>query len=77
MSESYLGFLKYLIFISADGLQCTRKWLLRHLMNARNDAVMFSVEDKNAIQNLTTCVLGEAYLELLEWSDLNLYPEVP
>jgi hypothetical protein len=46
-------------------------------MNARNDAVMFNVEDKNAIQNLTTCVLGEAYLELLEWSDLNLYPEVP
>lgn len=67
----------YLIFMFVDGLQCTRKWLLRHLMNARNDDVKFSGEDKNAVRNLTACILGEAYLELLEWDDLNPYPEVP
>jgi hypothetical protein len=46
-------------------------------MNARNDDVKFSGEDKNAVRNLTACILGEAYLELLEWDDLNPYPEVP
>ncbi|PNF14068.1 T-complex protein 11-like protein 1 [Cryptotermes secundus] len=61
--------------IQADGLQYTRKWLLHHLMNARNDDVICSGEDKNAVRNLTASVLGEAYLELLEWNDLNLYPE--
>lgn len=61
--------------IQADGLQYTRKWLLHHLMNARNDDVIFSGEDKNAVRNLTSSVLGEAYLELLEWNDLNPYPE--
>lgn len=60
-----------------DGLQYTRQWLLRHLMNARNDDVIFNREDKNAVHNLTTRILGEAYLELLEWGDLNPYPEVP
>lgn len=59
-----------------DGLQYTRKWLLQHLMNARNDDVIVS-EDKIAIHNLTACILEEAYLELLEWDDLNPYPEVP
>lgn len=59
-----------------DGLQYTRKWLLRHLMNARNEDVICSGEDKNAVRNLTSSVLGEAYLELLEWNDSNPYPEV-
>jgi hypothetical protein len=45
-------------------------------MNARNDDVICSGEDKNAVCNLTASVLGEAYLELLEWNDLNPYPEV-
>jgi hypothetical protein len=59
-----------------DGLQYTRKWLLRHLIHARNNDVTFSGDDKNAVNNLTASVLGEAYLELLEWSDFNQYPEV-
>ncbi|KDR14701.1 T-complex protein 11-like protein 1 [Zootermopsis nevadensis] len=60
--------------IQTDGLQYTRKWLLQHLMNARNYDVIVS-EDKIAIHNLTACILEEAYLELLEWDDLNPYPE--
>jgi hypothetical protein len=58
-----------------DGLQCTRKWLMRHLTNAGKDEI-FSAEDKNAVHNLMESVLGQAYLELLEWNDLNPYPEV-
>jgi hypothetical protein len=58
-----------------DGLKYTRKWLLRHLMNARNDDVILD-EDKNASHNVMESVLGQAYLELLEWNDLNPYPEV-
>jgi hypothetical protein len=46
-------------------------------MNARDDDVMFKEEGKNAVQNLMASILGEAYLDLLEWDDVNPYPEVP
>jgi hypothetical protein len=45
-------------------------------MNARNDDVKFKEEGKNAVQNLTASLLGEAYLDLLEWDSVNPYPEV-
>lgn len=61
--------------IQADGLQHTRTWLLQHVMNASNDDVMFKEEGKNAVQNVTASILGEAYLDLLEWDDVNPYPE--
>lgn len=61
--------------IQADGLQHTRTWLLQHLMNARNNDEVCKEEGKNAIHNLTASILGEAYLDLLEWDDVNPYPE--
>jgi len=61
--------------IQADGLQHTRTWLLQHLMNTRNDDVVCKEEGKNAVHNLTASILGEAYLDLLEWDDVNPYPE--
>lgn len=61
--------------IHVDGLQYTRKWLMCHLTNVGRYGILPSIEDKNAIRNMTVCVLGEAYLELLEWDNSNPYPE--
>jgi len=46
-------------------------------MNATNNDVVCKEEGKNAVHNLTASILGEAYLDLLEWDDVNPYPEVP
>ncbi|KAJ4447657.1 hypothetical protein ANN_09664, partial [Periplaneta americana] len=62
-------------WLLADGLQYTRRWLVEHVMNFRKNGEVFNVEDANAIRSLTTNVLGEAYLELLDWNNRNPYPE--
>jgi hypothetical protein len=72
----FIAFNDCVLCMFVDGLQCTRKWLMRHVKNAGNDDVIFNGEDKNAVHNLMESVLGQAYLELLEWNDLNPYPEV-
>lgn len=61
--------------IQADGLQFTRRWLVEHLPKFRKNGEVFNLEDANAIRNLTTSVMGEAYLELLDWNSNNSYPE--
>ncbi|XP_069682529.1 T-complex protein 11-like protein 1 isoform X2 [Periplaneta americana] len=69
--QKFAEFLK----IQTDGLQYTRRWLVEHVMNFRKNGEVFNVEDANAIRSLTTNVLGEAYLELLDWNNRNPYPE--
>ncbi|KAJ9601070.1 hypothetical protein L9F63_000805 [Diploptera punctata] len=61
--------------VQTDGLQYTRKWLLRHLTKVGGYGKYPSIEDKSAVHNMTVCILGEAYLELLDWDNSNPYPE--
>jgi hypothetical protein len=63
-------------FTITDGLQHTRTWLLRHLQNVGEFGQLPDTEDRSAVHNVTVCVLGEAYIELLDWDSSNPYPEV-
>lgn len=65
--------------IQADGLQHTRKWLLKHFKRPNDDTRW----DPNDMKQRTFCLLAMAYLDLLEWdfhpdaevSKINNYPE--
>ncbi|XP_076181324.1 T-complex protein 11-like protein 1 isoform X2 [Ptiloglossa arizonensis] len=52
------------IKIFPNGLTNTEKWLLRHFDPTK---VTHSSSDVNAVQQITHCLLTEAYLDLLEW----------
>lgn len=59
----------------SDGLENTRKWLLRHF-DINNDNYSASPDRVTRIRNITTTVLAEAYIELLDWDKNNQFPEV-
>ena len=50
--------------IQANGLQYTRRWLLRHLTP---ETISATSTDLNSIKQLTHSLLTEAYLDLLEF----------
>ncbi|XP_043516738.1 T-complex protein 11-like protein 1 isoform X1 [Frieseomelitta varia] len=50
--------------VNTNGLQFTKKWLLRHFDSIN---VSSSSSDINTVRQLTHCLLTEAYLDLLEW----------
>lgn len=50
--------------LNDDGLQLTRKWLLKHL---DLEKVTSTSKDINAVRQITQELLTEAYLDLLEW----------
>lgn len=50
--------------IQADGLQYTRKWLLKHMDETKMST---SNADQNSFKQITHCLLAEAYLDLLEF----------
>ncbi|XP_015605701.1 T-complex protein 11-like protein 1 isoform X2 [Cephus cinctus] len=50
--------------VQTDGLQYTRKWILKHL---DLEKISTTSSDVNAIKQITHCLLAEAYLDLLEW----------
>ncbi|KAH0554722.1 T-complex protein 11-like protein 1 [Cotesia glomerata] len=49
--------------IQTDGLQFTRRWLLKHL----DDKKVADAADDNAVKQVTHYLLAEAYLDLLNW----------
>lgn len=49
--------------VQADGLQYTRKWLLKHFKRPNDDTRW----DPNDMKQRTFCLLAMAYLDLLEW----------
>lgn len=49
--------------IQADGLQYTRRWLLKHL----DDKKIEGANDVNGLKQVTHYLLAEAYLDLLNW----------
>ncbi|XP_015515522.2 T-complex protein 11-like protein 1 isoform X1 [Neodiprion lecontei] len=58
--KKFAEFLK----VNEDGLQLTRKWLLRNL---DMEKLTTSSTDINAVRQITHSLLTEAYLDLLEW----------
>ncbi|XP_046747863.1 T-complex protein 11-like protein 1 isoform X2 [Diprion similis] len=58
--KKFAEFLK----VNEDGLQLTRKWLLRNLDMEKLTAPS---TDINAVRQITHSLLTEAYLDLLEW----------
>ncbi|XP_074096197.1 T-complex protein 11-like protein 1 [Cotesia typhae] len=50
--------------IQTDGLQFTRRWLLKHL----DDKKVADASDDNAVKQVTHYLLAEAYLNLLNWN---------
>ncbi|XP_043267022.1 T-complex protein 11-like protein 1 isoform X2 [Venturia canescens] len=50
--------------VQADGLQYTRRWLLKHFDEEKHVAAL---QDANGIKQVTHNLLAEAYLDLLEW----------
>ncbi|KAF7993740.1 hypothetical protein HCN44_010335 [Aphidius gifuensis] len=50
--------------VQADGLAYTRRWLLKHLTDEKIKA---AAGDTNGINHITHFLLGEAYLDLLNW----------
>lgn len=58
--------------VSEDGLQYTKEWLKRHI---EKEGLSIPVTDKIVIRNVTAQTLAKAYLELLEWTRSNSYPE--
>lgn len=50
--------------VQADGLQYTRRWLLKHFDEEKHVAAS---QDSNGIKQVTHNLLAEAYLDLLEW----------
>lgn len=50
--------------IQANGLQYSKRWLLRHLTS---DMVNAASTDANSLKQLTHSLLAEAYLDLLEF----------
>lgn len=50
--------------VQADGLQYTRRWLLKHL---DSDKLAAASADPNGVKQVTHNLLAEAYLDLLEW----------
>lgn len=58
-----LKFSEYLK-VHEDGLELTRKWLLKHL---QIDKISGFPADDSAVRQITHGLLAEAYLDLLEW----------
>ena len=50
--------------IQADGLQYTRRWLLKHLTP---EIISTASDDLNSIKQITHSLLADAYLDLLEF----------
>lgn len=50
--------------VQADGLAYTRRWLLKHLTDEKIKA---AASDANGVNHITHFLLGEAYLDLLNW----------
>lgn len=50
--------------VQVDGLAYTRKWLLKHLTDEKINA---AAADVNGVNHVTHFLLGEAYLDLLNW----------
>ena len=61
-----------------DGLECTKQWLARSF-----ERLSFTLDpgcqaEGTSQANLATpaAILNEAYMELLQWNDANIFPEV-
>ena len=50
--------------VQADGLQYTRRWILK---NFDDDKLAAATADPNGVKQVTHNLLAEAYLDLLEW----------
>ncbi|KAF2905642.1 hypothetical protein ILUMI_00532 [Ignelater luminosus] len=58
--------------VQADGLEHTRKWLLKHLDTSE---VNYNSDRNMLIRVLTKKAFAEACIDLLEWDGKNPYPE--
>lgn len=71
-SCSFFRFIQQFTFL--DGLEITRKWLLKHL-DTSSIALTAETYDTQ-IKNITKTTFARACIEFLEWDPNTPYPEV-
>nr|CAD7460901.1 unnamed protein product [Timema tahoe] len=65
-----------LLKIQPDGLDATRKWVLKHLDTVKASIPQLHSTDKDTIVRILTAkTIAEAYLELLQWDESMPFPE--
>nr|CAD7593283.1 unnamed protein product [Timema genevievae] len=65
-----------LLKIQPDGLDATRKWVLKHLDTVKASNPQLHSTDKDTIVRILTAkTIAEAYLELLQWDESMPFPE--
>lgn len=57
-----------------DGLQHTRKWLLKHINVT--EPLPDNVDEVTHARNITNIAFSEACIDLLEWDNNDTFPEV-
>lgn len=60
--------------VQPDGLEHTRKWLLKHLNTKETPPA--NVIYENYVRSITKKTFSEACIDLLDWDENSPYPEV-